>query len=122
MRVSVKTDKLEAIGFINVEGVTFDVEVSAEESITFLKQILPLAREVKNLRLFEVEKDNQGLCNSLNTARDEKREIEREFRQTKSTADLQSMKLKDEIHEKDDKIRELEAQLKEANLRAKLNK
>ena len=122
MKFNGKLDEAEAVGFISIKGITFDVEVTAEESITFLKQILPIAREIKSLRLFEVEKDNQGLCNSLNQTRDEKREIEREYRQTKSTTDLQTMKLKDELQEKSDKIKELEAQLKEANLRAKLSK
>lgn len=105
MRVSVKTDKLEAIGFVNVEGVTFDVEVSAEESITFLKQVLPLAREVKNLRLFEVEKDNQGLCKSLNDSREEKRETERELRQTKSAAELEKSRLQAKVKELEEKLR-----------------
>lgn len=122
MKFNGKLDKGEALGFVTIEGITFDVEISAEESITFLKQILPIARELKSFRLFEVEKDNAGLCKSLNQVRDEKNETERELRQFKSTSDLQSMKLKDELQEKTDKIRELEAQLKEANLRAKLNK
>ena len=122
MKFNGKLDKGEALGFVTIEGITFDVEISAEESITFLKQILPIARELKSFRLFEVEKDNAALCKSLNQVRDEKSETERELRQFKNTSDLQNMKLKDELQEKTDKIRELEAQLKEANLRAKLSK
>lgn len=122
MKVHFSVEKAEAPGFIDVAGIDIEAEVTAEESITFLKQILPIAREIKNLRLFEVEKDNTSLCNSLNMAREEKRDLDRELRQTKSATDLQTMKLKDELNDKNEKIRELEAQLKEATLKAKLNK
>ena len=109
MKFNGKLDEAEAVGFITVKGITFDVEVTAEESITFLKQILPIARELKSFRIFEVEKDNQGLCKDLNNARDEKREIEHEFRQSKSANELQNMQLKEKIKDLEKQIAALTA-------------
>jgi hypothetical protein len=106
MKFNGKLDEAEAIGFISVKGITFDVEVTAEESITFLKQILPIARELKSFRLFEVEKDNAGLCKSLNQTRDEKNEVEREYRQAKATADLEKDRLQEKVKELEEKLRE----------------
>ena len=116
MKLSGKTEKLEAIGFINVEGVNFDIEISAEETVTFLKQILPLAREFKSLRIFETEKDNADLCNKLNKTREEHREMERERDHAKAKEDYLIKK----SNEMEEEIRELKEQLKEANLKAKL--
>ena len=121
MKFKFSVEKAEAMGIADLAGINIDVEVEADESITFLKQILPIAKEVKNLRLFEVEKDNKGLCDSLNATRDEKRSVETELRQTKSTTELQTMKLKSELQEKAEKIKELEGQLKEARTIAKLS-
>jgi Skp family chaperone for outer membrane proteins len=106
MKFNGKLDEAEAIGFISVKGITFDVEVTAEESITFLKQILPIARELKSFRLFEVEKDNAGLCKSLNQVRDEKLDTERELHQTKSSAELEKARLQAEVQELKEKLRE----------------
>lgn len=106
MKFNGKLDKGEALGFVTIEGITFDVEISAEESITFLKQILPIARELKSFRLFEAEKDNAGLCKSLNDSREEKRETERELRQTKSAAELEKDRLQAKVQELEEKLRE----------------
>lgn len=122
MKYAFNFGKIEVTGICEIQDVNIQAEADVEETVTMLKQVLPIVKEIKSLNMFQTEKDNAGLCKSLNQVRDEKNETERELRQFKSTSDLQSMKLKDEIHEKDDKIRELEAQLKEANLRAKLNK
>lgn len=106
MKFNGKLDKGEALGFVTIEGITFDVEISAEESITFLKQILPIARELKSFRLFEVEKDNAGLCKSFNQTRDEKNEVEREYRQAKAAADLEKDRLQEKVKELEEKLRE----------------
>lgn len=109
MKLRVATEKAEALGFIDIAGLNIEVEVAADESITFLKQILPIARELKSFRIFETEKDNTDLCNKLNTEREEKRDLDRELRQTKSAAELE----KDRLQEK---VRELEEKLREARL------
>lgn len=109
MKVRVATEKAEALGFIDIAGLNIEVEVAADESITFLKQILPIARELKSFRIFETEKDLEGVTKSLNQTRDEKEGVEREFRQAKAAADLE----KDRLQEK---VRELEEKLREAQL------
>ena len=106
MKLRVATEKAEALGFIDIAGLNIEVEVAADESITFLKQILPIARELKSFRLFEVEKDNEGLCKSLNETREEKRETEHELRQTKSAAELEKARLQAKVQELEEKLRE----------------
>lgn len=106
MKVKFAVEKAEALGFVDVAGLNVEVEVAADESITFLKQILPIARELKSFRLFEVEKDNAGLCKSLNQTRDEKNEVEREYRQAKAAADLEKDRLQEKVKELEEKLRE----------------
>ena len=106
MKLRVATEKAEALGFIDIAGLNIEVEVAADESITFLKQILPIARELKSFRLFEVEKDNEGLCKSLNQTRDEKLDTERELRQTKSAAEIEKARLQAKVQELEEKLRD----------------
>lgn len=120
INISIGSGEITGVGEIKDVNLTFDFAI--EETASVAKQILPAIRELKEFGIFQTQKDNDKLCEDLNKAREEKSDVEREFRQVKSAADLQSMKLKDELQEKSDKIRDLEAQLKEANLRAKLSK
>lgn len=122
MKYNFNFGKIEVTGICEIQDINICLEADIEESVTCMKQILPIVKEIKSFRLFEVEKDNEGLCKTLNETREEKRETERELRQTKSTTELQSMKLKDELQEKIEKIKELEGQLKEARSIAKLSK
>ena len=105
MKFNGKLDKGEVVGFVSIEGITFDVEISAEETVTFMKQLLPIARELKSFRMFETQKDNEGLCEKLNLARDEKRDVEREYRQAKSSADLEKARLQAKVEELEEKLR-----------------
>lgn len=108
MKFNGKLDKAEAVGFISIEGITFDVEVSAEESITFLKQILPIARELKEFGIFQTQKENDRLAEKLNETREQKREMERENRQTKSSAELEKDRLQAKVKELEEKLRNRE--------------
>ena len=129
MKFKFAVEKAEALGFIDVAGVNIEVEVAADESITFLKQILPICKEIKERSQFVTSKNFEGLCKELNEANDKANELKR----AKDIIDSEKARLqvkvnemggqfKDELREKDNEISELKAQLKEANLRAKLNK
>ena len=114
MKYAFTFGKIEITGVAEVQDVNIQMEADIEESVTFVKQILPIVKEIKSFRMFETEKDNSTLSRNLNQVRDEKREMERENLQIKSSTDLQTMKLKDELNDKNEKIRELEKKLEEA--------
>ena len=129
MKFKVVVEKAEALGFVDVAGINIEVEVAADESITFLKQVLPICKEIKEHAQFVTSKNFDGLCKELNEAKDTANELKR----AKDIIDSEKARLqvkvnemggqfKDELREKDNEISELKAQLKEANLRAKLNK
>lgn len=122
MKYNFNFGKIEITGIAEFQDISISAEADVEETVTMLKQVLPIVKEIKSFRIFETEKDNSDLCKQLNGAREEKRDVERELRQTKCATDLQASRLKDELNDKNEKIRELEAQLKEATLKAKLNK
>ena len=113
MKYAFNFGKIEITGVAEVSDVNIQMEADIEETVTFIKQVLPIVKEIKSFRMFETEKDNQSLCEKLNLARDEKRETDREYRQAKSTAELEKSKL-------NDKVKELEAKLAEAKAMAKI--
>ena len=114
MKYAFTFGKIEITGVAEVQDVNIQMEADIEESVTFVKQILPIVKEIKSFRMFETEKDNSTLSRNLNQVRDEKREMERENLKIKSSTDLQTMKLKDELNDKNEKISELEKKLEEA--------
>lgn len=108
MKYAFNFGKIEVTGICEIQDVNIQAEADVEETVTMLKQILPIAKEIKSLRLFEVEKDNVGLCNSLNQTREEKRDTERELRQTRSTAELEKARLQEKVKELEEKLRNAE--------------
>lgn len=112
MKFRVAVEKAEAVGFIDVEGIDVEVEVTAEESITFLKQVLPLAKEIKEHAQFITSKNFNNLCKELNEANDKANELKR----AKDIIEAEKACLAG-------KVENLEGQLKEArSLATKLNK
>lgn len=97
--------KIEVTGICELQDINIQAEADVEETVTFMKQLLPIAKEIKNLRLFETEKDNEGLCKTLNQTRDEKSDVERELRQTKSAAELEKSRLQAKVKELEEKLR-----------------
>lgn len=106
MKYAFNFGKIEITGICELQDINIQAEADIEETVTFMKQILPIAKEIKSLRLFEVEKDNASLCKSLNESREEKRETERELRQTKSAAELEKDRLQAKVQELEEKLRE----------------
>lgn len=105
MKYNFNFGKIEVTGICELQDITIQAEADIEETVTFMKQILPICKEIKSFRIFETEKDNEGLCKSLNESRDSQRETERELRQTKAE--------KDRLQEK---VKELEEKLREAQM------
>lgn len=106
MKYAFNFGKIEITGLAELQDINIQAEADIEETVTFMKQILPIVKEIKSFRLFEVEKDNEGLCKTLNETRDEKRETERELRQTKSAAELEKDRLQAKVQELEEKLRE----------------
>ena len=112
MKFKFAVEKAEALGFIDVAGVNIEVEVTAEESITFLKQILPICKEIKEHSQFVTSKNFNNLCKELNEANDKANELKR----AKDIIEAEKACLAG-------KVENLEGQLKEArSLATKLNK
>lgn len=106
MKYNFNFGKIEVTGICELQDITIQAEADIEETVTFMKQILPICKEIKSFRLFEVEKDNEGLCKSLNESRDSQRETERELRQTKAQYDLEKDRLQEKVKELEEKLRE----------------
>ena len=113
MKYNFNFGKIEITGVAELQDISISAEADVEETVTMLKQILPIVKEIKSLNMFQAEKDNKGLCEKLNLARDEKRDTEHELRQARTTAELEKSKL-------NDKVKELEAKLAEAKAMAKI--
>lgn len=109
MKYNFNFEKIEIPGFAELDGITIQAEADIEETLGFVKQILPIVREIKSLNMFQTEKDNKTLCEKLNNSREEKREVERELRQEKATADLEKDRLKAKVKELEEKLREAQA-------------
>ena len=106
MKYAFNFGKIEVTGICEIQDVNIQAEADVEETVTMLKQILPIVKEIKSLNMFQTEKDNKGLCEKLNLARDEKRDVEREYRQAKSSADLEKSRLQSKVKELEEKLRE----------------
>lgn len=113
MKYNFNFGKIEITGVAEFQDISISAEADVEETVTMLKQVLPIVKEIKSLNMFQTEKDNAGLCKSLNQVRDEKRDTEHELRQTRTAAELEKSKL-------NDKVKELEAKLAEAKAMAKM--
>lgn len=109
MKYAFNFGKIEITGVAEIQDINIQMEADIEETVTFMKQILPICKEIKSLRIFETEKDNEGLCKTLNETREEKREVERELRQTKSTTELENNRLQAKVKELEEQLREAKA-------------
>ena len=116
MTINVSCGSFEATGFAEIKDVNITFEFGIEETTAVTKQILPIFRELKEFGIFQTQKDNDKLCEDLNKAKEERRDIERERDHAKAKEDFLIKK----SNEMEEEIRELKEQLKEANLKAKL--
>lgn len=124
MTINIACGSAEVTGFAEVKDVNITFSFEAEETGAVVKQFLPAIRELKEFGIFQTQKDNDKLCEELNQAREEKREIERERDRARETSDFMVKKVNEQLQEKDDEITKLKDQLEEARAiaKAKINK
>lgn len=121
MTINIACGSAEVTGFAEVKDVNITLSFEAEETGAVVKQFLPAIRELKEFGIFQTQKDNDKLCEDLNKAREEKREMERERDQSKAKEDYFVKKFNEMEELKDKQIRELKEKLEQAQAMAKFN-
>jgi predicted nucleic acid-binding Zn-ribbon protein len=112
MKFNFNIEKAEITGIADLGGINISVDVEADESITFLKQLLPLAKEIRANAEFTTERNFNNLCKELNEANDKANELKR----AKDIIEAEKARLAG-------KVESLDSQLKEArSLAAKVSK
>lgn len=121
MTINIACGSAEVTGFAEVKDVNITLSFEAEETGAVVKQFLPAIRELKEFGIFQTQKDNDKLCEDLNKAREEKREMERERDQSKAKEDYFVKKFNEMEELKDKQIRELKEKLEKAQAIARFD-
>ena len=121
MTINIVCGSAEVTGIAEVKDVNITFEFAAEETGAVVKQFLPAIRELKEFGIFQTQKDNDKLCEDLNKAREDKREMERERDQAKAKEEYFIKKFNEMEDSKDKQIRELTEKLEKAQAIAKLD-
>ena len=114
MTINIACGSAEVTGFAEVKDVNITLSFEAEETGAVVKQFLPAIRELKEFGIFQTQKDNDKLCEELNKAREEKREMERERDQAKAKEEYFVEKYNEMEDSKDKQIRDLKEKLEKA--------
>lgn len=122
MTINIACGSAEVTGIAEVKDVNITFSFEVEETGAVVKQFLPAIRELKEFGIFQTQKDNDKLCEDLNKAREEKREMERERDSAKAKEEYFVKKFNEMEDSKDKQIRELKEKLEEARTISKITK